>query len=104
MERDEDVKNRQHMLKMAVISLEVTIDDSKRELVEALLKAKFEARKTVKRGSKNDRDMDMIDTILSAAETEADYDPAAAYQKVEQATTKPNRSNSGFGFGSNSKS
>jgi galactokinase/mevalonate kinase-like predicted kinase len=101
MERDEDVKNRQHMLKMAIVSLEVTIDDSKRELVEALLKAKFEARKTVKRGSKNDRDMDMIDTILSAAETEAGYDPAAAYQKTEEAIAKPKRSSTGFGFGAN---
>tara|TARA_R100000951_G_scaffold81001_2_gene68787 strand:- start:1533 stop:2048 length:516 start_codon:yes stop_codon:yes gene_type:complete len=101
MERDEDVKNRQQMLKMAIVSLEVTIDDSKRDLVEALLKAKFEARKTVKRGSKNDRDMDMIDTILSAAETEAEYDPAAAYQKAEEAIAKPKRSNTGFGFGSN---
>ena len=104
MEKDSDVKNREKVLKMAIVSLEVTIDDSKQELVQALLKAKFEARKTVKRGSNgNGNDRDMIDAIIEAAEMEADYDPIAVQQKQEQSISKPKRNSGGFGFGTSSR-
>ena len=105
MENDDDVKSREEMLKMAIVSLEVTIDESKQELVQALLKAKFEARKTGRRrslglnGDGNDRDM--IDAIIEAAEMEADYDPIQQKRQREQSTSKSKQSDSGFGFGSN---
>jgi hypothetical protein len=104
MEKDRDVRNREKVLKMAIVSLEVTIDDSKQELVQALLKAKFEARKTGNRGANgNGNDRDMIDAIIEAAEQEADYDPIAVQQKQEQSTSKPKQNSSGFGFGTSSR-
>tara|TARA_R110000822_G_scaffold79887_2_gene190688 strand:+ start:241 stop:765 length:525 start_codon:yes stop_codon:yes gene_type:complete len=104
MEKDSDVKNREKVLKMAIVSLEVTIDDSKQELVQALLKAKFEARKTGSRGSNGTgNDRDMIDAIIEAAEMEADYDPIAVQQKQEQSISKPKRNSGGFGFGTSSR-
>ena len=103
MENDKDVKNRDQVLKMAIVSLEATIDESKKDLMQSLLKSKFEARKQFKRGENVlGEDMDMLDAIIAAAETEADYNPA---EIAERHQTKPKeRSNrTGFGFGTNQK-
>ena len=99
IKKESNSSTREQTLKMAIVSLEATIDESKKDLMQSLLKQKFESRKVVKRGFKYDEDMDMLDVIIAASEEEADYNPAEIQQREEQAT-KP-KETSGFGFGQN---
>jgi len=103
IENESDNKTKQQTLKMAIVSLESTIDESKKDLMQALLKEKFESRKKSKRGSKDGEDMDMLDVIIAAAEEEANYDPAEIYQKVEKTNNPKRTSDSGFGFSSSNR-
>lgn len=96
---ENDPKKEESVLKMAVLSLETTIDDSKKELMQCLLKQKLEARKVVKRGSRNGDDLDMLDAIIAASEEESDYSPIQVQQKRKQ-KSNPSETNTGFGFGS----
>lgn len=99
IENDPKKDSKESALKMAVLSLETTIDDSKKELMQCLLKQKLEARKVVKRGSRNGDDLDMLDAIIAASEEESDYSPIQVQQKRKQ-KSNPSETNTGFGFGS----
>jgi hypothetical protein len=101
IEKETKQDNKEKTLKMAIVSLESTIDESKKDLMQALMKVKLEARKSTDRGLNSyGEDMDMLDAIIAAAETEANYNPAEVQRKNEQAS-KPKTSGGGFGFGSN---
>ena len=102
IEDEIDTKNRKQTLTMAIVSLESTIEESKKELMQTIMKQKLDARKQFKRGENGlGEDMDMLDAIIAASEEEADYDPAESQRRVEETSKSKQSSNGGFGFGSN---